>query len=314
MDKCTYSILIPSYNRYDMLVMMINQLFNFDEDIIITVYDDASSDYRYKSLDNISDKLRVIHNDENNGKMGFYKTINELINANDNIDSEYTIFINDDMELSAYFFDVAKELMVDNKMVNLLTVLDHPVKNYIDGNFISETELFKSLGKINPVPKSHFTKLYVSSGVWGQMNDRIKDNNYYVLIPDFSLIKHLGHTDSVMHPQLRKSTPWHTNNFYDEHLVEIDGELVFVRPVIEKPKDNIHNKKKSSEDISSGNAEQFTETNSKSKNTSGPIINSPIKTKRDELYNPNSSKSINVIPNESLVAKIRKKNLGFGGR
>ena len=86
--------LIPSYNRYDKLINLLNQIFKY-EGVNVIVYNDKSDDDRYKKLDYQYTNLKVLHGLENNGKVKFNYTIKSLINEAKLSDFEYFIFIAD---------------------------------------------------------------------------------------------------------------------------------------------------------------------------------------------------------------------------
>jgi len=225
-----YTIVIPSYNRYDMLVNLISQFNNTrnGRKIKIIVIDDNSTDPQYVNIKNL-DNVIYHKNATNNGKHQFYKTINNAFDYVKTLRSTHVIFLADDMTISNNLFDHIDSLYkrYPNTVGNFTTYKDYKYSNWgfnnwIDGAFYTTYENLNKVGVyIDDVGKERFIKNpNVSSGVWHQYTNRLQRYGIKIFHTKYSLAKHLGHTESVMHSSnFRKNVASKllTSNFIDNH-------------------------------------------------------------------------------------------------
>jgi len=107
------SVLITSYNRFENLLNILNNIKSKNYEIDVIIYDDASKDLNI-NLNNLKSKnynLFFIKSEINNGKKNYYKNINILL---DYVKKDFfnkknyflTILLQDDLEITKDFVDI----------------------------------------------------------------------------------------------------------------------------------------------------------------------------------------------------------------
>lgn len=210
--------IIPSYNRYDSLVGILENLQKTDLDITIFIYNDGSSDPRYKNIKN--DKNIVIsHGKHNHGKKKYWMTINECLYFASKIKFKYLVQIDDDFTLIKNFseniyslfesihneFDAVHYHVADMENYNCWGYKG----NHVDGGVGFTYNFLKKINfEIDPIsPDRWKDNENLSSGVWRQVSDKINKFNLKVYRPAYSFCIHDGNLDSKMNEKLRNEIP-----------------------------------------------------------------------------------------------------------
>ena len=234
--------LIPTYNRYDMLVSIIKEIETqcVNKKYKIIIFDDNSTDTHYSNLTENHQNIKYYKSETNNGKVNFYKNINYLFNEASKIQSKIYTFIADDLQLSKRFVAHIEDLM----LIDGVEIINYHINkselytnwgygSWVDGAFVMSNNIPKTLRdfklKLN-------NNKHTGSGVWASFTSAINKENCKVYFTNIPLVKHLGHTNSVMHTEHRKIKPLHTNGFIDD-LIEYELKLL-------EPLDNVIVKKK----------------------------------------------------------------------
>lgn len=213
-EKYDLIIIIASYNRYDMLCNLLNKIAiqNKKVNTKIIVNDDCSSDIRYASLNQDFSDVTFLRSPFNKGKDRYWQTINELLAEVKKYDFEYVLTIPDDFDICDNFLDLiidehktAKELdsqIICTSYANISKIKRWNLPHWMDGDGIFDNIFFEKINfTIDPIKPSGKN---VGSGVWKQISQKINTFNFKIHKPKNIFITHLGHTDSKMHPQLRK--------------------------------------------------------------------------------------------------------------
>lgn len=213
--------LIQSYNRYDKLIRLINQIQE-QSNIHIIIVDDCSNDLRYLNLSNIYNNITVLRNIENQGKIGYWKTVNNGLNICKTHDFEYILHFDDDIILSKYFFTLVNKNILENNFMLTFQIEKQQIKwaynNWVDCCFISPHSFWKKINyQIDPISANRWkNNKNISSGVWKQITEKLNLYGYNVIFPDYSLCFHDGNDDSKLNFKLRNDNHLHTWRFYDD--------------------------------------------------------------------------------------------------
>lgn len=319
-----FTFIIPSYNRYDKLTNLLDQISKYDNTSVI-VFNDASNDVRYKSLGNTYNNLTIIHNTKNNGKELYLNTVNTLINNVEKTDTDYVIMLADDFIICNNFTNILTNIVNEYSIINIFSIhqTNWGFHGWIDGAFVCSKSGLS-------VIKNNLTTTKVggkgmSTGVWRgitQYFNKNTTNGYKLITLNYSLTQHDGNEDSKLHPEHRLKTPItaknYYNDFYGQKIIQIGDSTM--TPVI---------KKKNSGDISGSKVKPKENvkptkpiinspvTTEKVKPTK-PTINSPITTEKANLKkeeppkNMQKPKGINKIHSDVFMGKSMKKKLRFG--
>lgn len=226
-------IYISSYNRYDKLEPILNQLFSQETiySFKIIVMNDGSEDKRYFSLKNKFRHITYLKNKTNGGKRFYWKTINTILEEVKKYKCHAVIQMDDDFILCDNFIDglVNKyfEIKSENNSYMLfkyhLGALDinkidentffNPDLCFqgVDGGTMFDTEFLKMMG-FNINDTKDWMK-YGGSGVWNYLNDKIIEFGVMVYTFRESLVFHDGNDCSVMHSEIRKKRKYNTINY-----------------------------------------------------------------------------------------------------
>jgi hypothetical protein len=296
-------VVIFSYNRFDLLNRLLTQLNSQENkhNLTIIVSDDKSPDNRYLSLNNLYEGLHIIRSETNNGKKGYWKTVNTVLEYIKNKDFDYLIQLDDDFEICDNFIDLVINFFDDikNKTERLAAISLHLNStidgignrwglgnSWVDGGAIYNLEAIKLLNyEIIEIKESRwkFNKT-LSSGVWQQVSNRINRMGYIIAKPIYSFLNHNDLSLSEMNSNIRNTTPIHSYNFIDSKTPE-DLSIYPINKIL-KP----NNKKK---DITPA-VEPIKIT------PETPILNQSALTKPEPLYNPEQPKK----PKEKKSGRI----------
>lgn len=232
-NKITKDIIITisSYNRYDKLTRILDQLYSQSTkcSFSIVILNDGSDDARYANLKKNYPTINFINNKTNGGKLYYWKSINSLWElAKNKYQFEYLLQIDDDFILCDNFLnilydDISRVRVSDNTYIaysfhlNSKNDLEQPrwdCKYWIDGGGLYHIDFLKKIDfKIDEISKSRFNSKYISSGVWKQITKKINEFGFKILKSNYSLVKHDGNMDSKMNANLRKKKPINTFNY-----------------------------------------------------------------------------------------------------
>ena len=206
-----YVYIIPSYERFDKVIELIEDIMKVDPKCLIFLLNDGSNDTNYNLFKNYDTRLIYLENEINLGKKGYWETVNKLFKEISGYEFTYCVMLNDDLTLT-YDFKNKLDLNSSKKKILRLftptTLIDKQnwgFENWIDGIFCTPKFFLNSINytidKIN-IPN----KVFVSSGVGRQLTEKI---NKLKIKVDFvgSMVEHIGNEDSKMHPILRKKEP-----------------------------------------------------------------------------------------------------------
>lgn len=230
-------ILIGSFNRYNKLKKLIDQIYLQDSNYSfkIILCDDGSTDKRYsKVLSKKFPEIEIIKNEENNGKLGYYKTMTNLWGCASKYSCHGICHLDDDFIVCNEFinnlFDVFfRKKEENNKIVSVYfhktSKENHKVidEYRVDGGVIFDSDFVKALNFKVDKPNVRYTSTGISSGVWRYISDKIKGNKLKSFRTNNSLIRHDGNEDSKMHGKHRKECPINTYDFKDE--IRKDDEI-----------------------------------------------------------------------------------------
>ena|ERR1035437_622018 len=211
-------IIIASYNRYNKLIRILNQLHKQETKykIKIIIYDDGSTDINYDNLQKNFPEIDYIYNEINNGKYKYWETITTLFKKTSEYISHVVIQIDDDFILCNNFIDKLIDKFFEAKVINNKNVAIHyhisindkrnwEMRNGIDGGTLFDTSFLKEIKYlIDPISLNRWKlNSELSSGVWTQISEKIHKNELLTYKLEHSLVEHDGNEDSKMHPKLR---------------------------------------------------------------------------------------------------------------
>jgi hypothetical protein len=316
-----FTFIIPSYNRFDKLVNLINQINTYNNTSII-IFDDASTDKRYGDLVGMFNNLTITHNRKNNGKGLYNNTVVNLLNSVESTDFDYVVMLADDFILCDNFIPLLSGIVNEYNIINIFSIHESnwTFRGWIDGAFACSKNAIPII-KSNIKPIINSNNNGTSTGVWKSVTMYFWKNttsNYKLVTLNYSLTQHDGNDDSKLHPIHRLRTPITARNFYNDYYgneIKIIGESTMKQPV--QKKNAIPNGKRKHSTPSNNNniVEPYVEPK-----PILPIINSPIehdKSKLDsikESLNKQKQSRISKINNDVFMAKARKQNLRLGGR
>lgn len=225
MYKTSYdvSIAITSYNRIDMLKLLLDDLIGeLNYKILITVFDDGSTEkYNLEKYD-----IKYIKYTTNHGKKKYWKLFDTVLKYQKNINSKYYFFLPDDVRVDKNFISesirIFKKINNNDKIcLNLLMDESRRGKrNWTNFNpieydefyhtqwndlcFICENEFFRYIPNIPEIdPSRWINNELLSSGVGEQISKRLHKLNKNMYHVKRTLVKH-GNHDSKMNYEDRK--------------------------------------------------------------------------------------------------------------
>lgn len=223
--KYDFCVLITTYNREEMLKLLLDDIFSYDEyNILVVIFDDGS-DQQY-NLSNYD--VKYIKYVKNNGLKNVWRIITDVFKFCKHINSEYFIFLQDDLRLKDNFFsDCVKiyEEIDDENKISLETLIiesqrnkpkwtnfipeefdKHYLSQWVELVFICKYKFFEVLDfKINPIPENRWDKNpNLSCGVGDQMSHRLLNMGYNMYQVKDSLTIHDDH-DSVFFHEFRQT-------------------------------------------------------------------------------------------------------------
>ena len=210
-DDKKYVYIIPSYERFDKAIELIEDIMKVDPKCSVFLINDGSNDVSYDLLKNYDSRLVYLKNENNLGKKGYWKTVNTLFKEISNYEFTYCVMLNDDLTLT-YDFKIILDINSTKKKIlrlftptTLLNKQNWGFENWIDGIFCVPNFFLKLINyTIDEIEVSD--NILISSGVGRQLTKKL---NKFKIKVDFvgSIVEHNGNEDSKMHPILRKKEP-----------------------------------------------------------------------------------------------------------
>lgn len=231
-------IYIPSYDRYDFLYTILDDIFNQKTKYTykVVVLNDGSKDIRYKTLKDYFPDIEYLENKFNGGIMLYWDTTNKILKKLKKYITNAYIEIDDDFKICNNFLDTLLDLFFEKKKENnkyfairyhIGTIKDlndfnpntffDEKKRFqgTDGGTLFDSKFFEEINfEIPNVYDIHKNK--GGSGVWNYFNKKITEMGVKVYTVRKSLANHMGHTDSKMHNRFKKRK-FYTINFIDEN-------------------------------------------------------------------------------------------------
>lgn len=224
-EKYDFCVIITTFNRELMLKELLDDIFSYKEyKILVTIFDDGSNDkYDLSNYD-----VKYIKYVKNNGLKNVWKVITDTFDYCKKINSDYYIYLQDDLRLKENFFSESTrifEKIPDENKISLGTLMIESQRNqpkwtnfipikydeyyktqWCELVFICKKEFFVKLNyKIFSINPSRWDKNpNLSCGVGDQISHRLLEqglNMYHVIE---SLTTHGDH-ESMFLPELRQS-------------------------------------------------------------------------------------------------------------
>jgi hypothetical protein len=222
------TVAIPSFNRRDLLIRLINQLDISAAGFVINVviFDDGSeipvnlSWFDKRHLNNIE-----VQRFNNHGKKRYWSLVNNILDTLSAKKSDYYFYLGDDLEVKEnFFYDAINswESISDNNKISLNLLIDSRTKSWTDfervkrnfsGFDVYQTQWLDMImifdekllsHRLNPIPISRWKdRPLLSSGVGAQLSGRFHESGYGMYQVVSSLVYH-GEHDSEMNPEERR--------------------------------------------------------------------------------------------------------------
>lgn len=217
-----FIILTPTYNRPEILNLLINQINKMIDGYKIyhvIVNDGSNRNYdntikNFKKHKNYS--VRYIKIKKNNGKEYFWKIYNILFTELKKLSFDYAYVTSDDMLLCNDFFNRTKEqfLKVRKKESNVVCMNlffdckeKWKTRRWEDGFVIAVKQYFDVLNwEIDKIPISRWIgKPHLSSGVHQQITEKFKKSKYNLAeFNNISFVTHRNVTSVMFGPDKKK--------------------------------------------------------------------------------------------------------------
>ena len=217
-----YVYIIPSYERFEKVSNLIGEILNSHTNTLVILLNDNSTDNRYEHFLTMENVV-YLKNPTNNGKDGFWKTVNTLLNELSKHQFKYGVMLGDDFKLIDNYLTKLKSYESEDYILRLFTQesiggTNWGYENWIDGAFCAPYSFFQKINfELFPIIRRGRLS---SSGVGLQMSKRVSNLN--ITVKNFgSLIEHIGNDDSKMHPVLRIKQPLIASNINNDKVLSI---------------------------------------------------------------------------------------------
>jgi hypothetical protein len=225
-NKYDFIVAITSYNRYELLKNQLDKIIALGQNVKIIVSDDSSTDKRYLHLPKEYPDVSFVRTSRNNGKMGYWKTINLLFQKVKEYNAPMVIHLDDDFELSDDLFNdleqykSKEDFIIIYSPTNYDNVIKWRTKHHVDACFTIPMSFLKKINyTIDEIPSSRFKdNPNISSGVWKQITKKLVRLGYKTKFLGYSLCKHVGNEESLMNPGERSYRPLLTYKYKDEEI------------------------------------------------------------------------------------------------
>lgn len=207
-----FAVQIQSYERFDMLCVVLNQIRSQRSDCPIVVVNDSSRDKRYSSLTRMYNNLRLVKTPCNGGKENYWRTVALGLRYSRRAKWDYLVFLADDVQIAPNLFDELEKHCVNNTVVNFFNTGLKSMwgfDTYVDGAFAAPRSFWEKV-KFNIPQVSRARWKYnkmLGSGVWTKVTQKIHLFGYNIKMLSVSLMEHTGNHDSKMNPIERRRNP-----------------------------------------------------------------------------------------------------------
>jgi hypothetical protein len=219
---------ISSFNRFEKVYRLIEQIYTqptvFKFKVIL--YNDGSTEGDYNKIAEDFPHVDYVVGGENNGKVGYYKSITKVWQAASKYMSHTICQCDDDFILCNNFIDSLMNLYFkvkpqDNRIVSIYyhktSERNKQVDVFrVDGGTMYDRDFLEMLDFTVPQPSKRQMTQGISSGVWRFVSESIRGNGLVSHRTDISFVRHDGNDDSKMHPEHRKEAPIHSHQFKDD--------------------------------------------------------------------------------------------------
>lgn len=234
-EDCEYDtvIIITTYNRYDYLCELLNQIYiqKTKYKFKVIVVNDGSDDIRYNTLINNYSNLEHIENEKNNGKYLYWKTINLGFESAKKYSSNTILQLDDDFKLCNDFLNKLLDIYFnkkneDNKIIcisfhlydkNHLNEKRWNLNFWVDGGGLYDINFIKKINyKIDEISINRWnSNKNLSTGVWLQISKKINLLGCKIFKTTESLVFHLGLSESKMQNTIHDNDSMKTFNYID---------------------------------------------------------------------------------------------------
>jgi glycosyltransferase involved in cell wall biosynthesis len=230
-DHKSIAIAIPSYNRKELLVRLVNQLdmaakcFN----VRLMIFDDGSEtpvENIFFDVKNIKD-IEIVRY-QNHGKKRYWSLVNKIFDRLSLMGASYNFYLGDDLEVGpSFFLDAINqwELIEDEKKISLNLLRDGRIKSWtnferVERNFsglsVFQTQWLDMIMmfdhkllsyRLKKIPMTRWDRNpLLSSGVGAQLSHKLNEMGYTMYQVKTSLVVHADHV-SQMNPEERILNP-----------------------------------------------------------------------------------------------------------
>lgn len=215
-------ISIPTYNRYDKIVRLINQFMSQQTKIRfkIIILNDGSTDERYKNIIDLYPDIDYIENEKSNGKTLHWYCYNQLWSKAKEYKFRTILQMDDDFIISEQFLDNIFNIFLNEKRKNdkILGISPHlwsfkksvnyerwwSFKFFVDGICLIDYSVLNYLNfGLKPVDAEKVIKPGEPVKAWTQIGDGIKNMGGFIHRTKNSLVYHDGNNDSKLHGDVR---------------------------------------------------------------------------------------------------------------
>jgi len=233
-ENVDYDVLIyiSSYNRYEKLRNILNQLYTQETkySFKIIVMNDGSTDENYYNLNKEFPEIIYLQNEVNGGRALYWQTINTIFEELKNYSSYTVIQIDDDFILCNDFINILIDKFFELKAENNSYMgIKYHLASFNEVGDISKNvfDWKKTLQTLDggSLFDPEFLKLFdyklPNYHVWGQLYKYIREFGVMVYTFRESLAYHDGNFDSKMYPVGRINRKIYTKRFKNDSRNDI---------------------------------------------------------------------------------------------
>ncbi|MEB3884950.1 glycosyltransferase [Lyngbya sp. CCY1209] len=234
LSKTSLQIVIPSFNRHQLLRRLLKQInreaSNFD--ISVDVFDDGSRDPVVEEARNYTRlKSLTVHRYKNHGKKRYWQLVNHIFEYISQKNVDFFIYMPDDIEICSGFFQKVIDCwsaISDPKKIVLNLGFDNRTQcwtrfervkykfgdvevfktQWVDMLMLFESSFLEALNyRIEPISLSRWqNNPNLSSGVGNQISDKLHRSGFSLYQVSEYLVSHGDH-ESMMNPEERQINP-----------------------------------------------------------------------------------------------------------
>lgn len=215
-DYYDFIVMTSSYKRNKMLKGILEKITTQQTDYSykIIVLNDGNNIQEFNESFKDFENITILHNEKNNGRFFYWKTITTLLKEVDKFNYKYLIQLDDDHDPVDDFLNKIHshfKLNGEKSILKMVVNKDYDKKrwgysHWVDGGSVYPKFVFDNIGYyINEIGINRWkNNSSLGSGVWQQVSQRINSKKITVFIPNKSFANHLGYKDSVMNTEERK--------------------------------------------------------------------------------------------------------------